>query len=317
MKTLYSTAVSTVLALLTLSSCTLQEPDNFEFENVGSYEIPALSTPTYEAESGLYEITSEDAPYSSIELTAGGNYFVKENGFNYPIWDATNKKSKGKDAENGASVRHTVDFAHNAGVFSTTRAQYFDGIYFGTFTQIGENTFYLDGFGTVTIIYDGGNACDIVVDNGSGPVSMGAVRKENYSNSERTDAICRTWNMEKMHIQMYQYNLKVFDEEFTADTYDEYDAQEGWPSQIIFTKAGNYIVIYGMGDNRMLDISSWKWSNEAKGILRFSWDLSNIDNPDASGIVQCLFSGNQLTITETQTEGPMKMRIIYYMEQAE
>jgi hypothetical protein len=70
----------------------------------------------------------------------------------------------------------------------------------------------------------------------------------------------------------------------------KFDA-EGRPEQIIFTKAGTYMVTY-KGDR--LGVATWSWSNEEKGIMNYSWDY----NAAKQGTVQIGFFGNQLTVQE-------------------
>lgn len=68
---------------------------------------------------------------------------------------------------------------------------------------------------------------------------------------------------------------------------------------MVFTKTGTYVVYYS--EDR-LAVSTWKWENENKGILRYSWNPDYLNDPDESGEVLIEFKGNKLYLTESDSD---------------
>lgn len=51
----------------------------------------------------------------------------------------------------------------------------------------------------------------------------------------------------------------------------DWGLESGFLGQVIFTKAGTYMVTY---PNSELAISTWSWVSQSEGTLRYSWNLS-------------------------------------------
>ena len=81
------------------------------------------------------------------------------------------------------------------------------------------------------------------------------------------------------------------------------------PQSIIFTKSGSYIVGY---NNGAIGISTWMWENEDEGVLRYSWDTTDIYN---GGLVDISFTNNILNISETQTSGNTSVTTMYGLKE--
>lgn len=274
---------------------------------------PALPTPAYEESSAKYDITSSGSAYRSIELTASGNYIVT----------TTSASSYSISAQAASSVRSKIFASHKS---SVSRA-YFDGLYYGTYTKTGENTYNLQGFGTITVNTVGDNAYSLSVNTGSGEQTLSATKVVEDKNSDKTNALCRTWNFAKYGLQIYVNGSKKFDKTVSADNlkelylalvnagFEDEDWDDDWedsddmPKQVIFTKAGTYMVLY---KDDTLDISTWAWENESKGTIRYSWDLDHMDYD--YGIIHTSFKGNTLLVTEDDewTEDGFKVRCVYH-----
>lgn len=266
--------------------------------------VPDLPTPEYESSSAKYEMNS-GSPYRSIEFTASGQYVIVTNSHSY-YSAAPAAKVKKQTAVGTAMV---------SGMFRTpdrsvSRA-YFDGIYYGNYTKTGDNQYNLQGFGTITVNTSGDNAYSLTVTTSSGSQTLSAVKTVADKDSDRTNALCRTWNFDKVNLKVWINGSKRYDRTVAAnklnDLFEDW-GDDGWeedeiPRQVIFTKSGTYMVLYGLNDysNNSLDISSWRWENESKGIIRYSWDIGDFDDED-SGLITTSFSGKNMTIWEEYSE---------------
>ena len=263
------TFLFSLITLLLTSSCSSDSDSNLE-------------PPKYEQDAALYNITAGNSPYSSIELTASGNYIIIDK------YNSRYSLSKKKFIKPNNAVTRS----------SST------GIIYGTYTKSGENTYNLAGFGRIRVVNAGGNSVDLDITTTSGKsITIGANRANINSSSDMTVKLCRTWAFEKVHYIEWIDGTKT--EDFTASIKDfisgnYVDADEfEFPKEVIFTKAGTYLVTYYDGT---LAISTWKWEDESKGIIRYSWDYEHIYDPDESGIVNVKFKGSGCVFTEDYTE---------------
>ena len=246
---------------------------------------PELNTPKYEGDAALYQITSQDCDYSSIELTASGNYIVMPRYYSPYFIQAVK-----------ASFLQMPQ--------TDTRASYM-GIISGTYTKTGDNTYKLNGFGTITVTGDNSNALDleIVLTNGE-EINVTAAEKNQLPDSTMTDNLCRTWNVNNMQVTIKVNGRTMFEATVDRNNYsqydDEFDDEFGFPDQVIFTKAGTYMVTYTKSG---LGVSTWSWQNQSQGIIRYSWDYDDMYDDYASGTAHVAFpGGNRMAITETFIE---------------
>lgn len=309
--------------LLLAISLTLFTACNGENDETGDNLLP----PAYENVSAKFEITESNSGISSLELTASGNYIV------------INKKYKSK------TDRNTETGLLPNGMFQTdafaTRASVYGNIIYGKFTAIGENSFRLEGYGIVTITTNDNISytLDIELEDGS-TTSIGARKEKVYDSSDATNKLSRTWEMET-----FGYKARIGNNEFEktvnlnnieqlfVEYYDWLIVAEGIqdeatinrmkaqakamaeqfnsskPQSIIFTKSGSYIVSY---NNGAIGISTWMWENENEGTLRYSWDVTNINN---GGLVDISFTNNILNISETQTSGNTSLTTMYGLKE--
>ncbi|MBD5224576.1 MAG: hypothetical protein HDS68_01240 [Bacteroidales bacterium] len=285
--------ISMAFIALTVSAgfvaCSSDDDDQPES---GSGINQELATPTYEADAALYNITSANSDYRSIELTAAGNYVVV---MDYGYY--------------GAPARKAGVFRKSAIVSSRA---YNNGIIEGTFTKTGDNTYNLKGFGTITVTGNGGTAVDldITLEDGT-DVNVTAARKNQKPDSMMTNNLCRTWEFERLRYTIKINNRVMFDKEVDVNNmrelylalanagaldddeeidWDDFEEEmEYMAERVIFTKAGTYLVEYR---NSSLAISTWSWINENAGTLRYSWDYDDMEDDDYAGNVVVSFPGN-------------------------
>lgn len=243
--------------------------------NSCSKDDDGLKDPAYKEDAALFVITGSNSPYGSIEFTESGQYIITPAQSNRNV-----APRKGK-------------FIGTKG--SASRANY-DGYLYGNYTKVGENEYYLEGFGTIVVQSVGGTNYDLVItrDNGS-ELTLGARRESIYQSSDMTDKLCRTWRFYKVYAAEYINGKKVWEDSANVNDLD-YDDEI--PSQVIFTRAGTYMVVW----KDEVDIAYWKWMDEKKGIIRYSWNYNYMDDPDESGTINVTFSDGELVVYEEYEE---------------
>lgn len=317
-KLFYSMVLPAVACLgLALTSCSDDDDNN------GGGGVPNLPVPTYESSSAKYEM-APGSPYSSIEFTASGNYVIVSSGYSGYSLSAAAPVNQTR----GASSLAKSAFRKSSAPVSRA---YFNGIYYGTYTKTGDNQYNLQGFGTITVNTSGDNACSLTVTPTSGtPVTLSATKAGVINSGERTAALCRTWNVDRVNLKAWINGSKKFDKTVAidklADLFEDMGEDVDYldiPRQVIFAKTGTYMVLYstGQGSDTGLDISSWRWEDESKGIIRYSWDIGAFDDPDGSGLITTSFSGKNMTITEEYSEedeedGDYREKITWYFSAA-
>ena len=228
-------------------------------DNEGGIGNINLPTPQYEQVSGKYEITSAGSPYESIELSASGNYIVTlSNGGNYyntPV----NGVAK-------SSRRSLLDIGKAKGL---TRATEYDGVIYGTFTSLGGNEFALEGFGTIKLGYSGDEVTSIEVTTQDGQTTQYDAKKKPTMNGDNvTNALCRTWRIEKIRDVYYDKQTGKTDDMTVTP---ENPGEDGYdmPIEVVWSKSGTYLVSYLDGS---IGVAEWKWKNRGAGQLYYAWD---------------------------------------------
>lgn len=283
---------------------------------------PSFQVPTYEAISAKYVASDSRAEIKSLELTASGNYIVIKGHNSYSAPEKRNSilHKTYSSLKNNSIIEN---------IFSSeridTRANVDGNIICGKFTQIDENQYDLEGYGIVTITGTSNEAfeLDITLKNGN-TISVGARKEQTYEDSDATNKLCRTWNISKVGInfeigipgRMFRYDnmvdidkyellirdyiqwtinitgANISQEEIEALVKESMKEFGNRPLSVIFTKSGSYMVEYA---NSTIGISTWKWEDESKGIMRYSWDIENIYN---GGTAEISYSGNMLLLKE-------------------
>ena len=300
-----------VLLGFSFASCSSDDDD----ENIGGV-IPELGTPKYEAESAKYLISS-NSDVQSIEFTASGNYIISTDVYSSNWGQAPQKSSKIKKV---SMLKGLVD---------KSRATTYNGIISGKYTIDSNGVYQLEGFGTITITSEGGSYLINIRTNEGEVLDLNARKSSEIGNSAMTQAICRSW-----HIDAYRFFIKVGNKTIFEKTspkaninellddlvktmmkYGDEEDLEWTPEdqaelnllaetlknaeQITFSKSGTYMVSY---TNNLLAISTWSWANENKGLIRYSWDYSDIESEDLGGFVTLSFNGNKLNVTESMID---------------
>ena len=297
----------------------------------------SLSAPKYESTAAKYEIQNTNAAYQSIELTASGDYIITKRGYRYvrPVALTTNVVSKFL-ARPEAGTRATNG-----------------NIIYGKYTKISDTEYQLEGFGTIVITGSTDNAVSLqITETGGTPYTLTAAESNQAPESEMTRNLCRTWKIASFRMSLVLGGQTYLDGEYTYDKYglwnlyndmknsgliapedmdedvptsiDDVDIEdeeliEGAPKRIIFTKAGTYMVEYA---GEQLAISTWSWTNEAEGLLAYSWNYDSMHGK-GSGVVKVSFRGNQLAIQEGNLEADIQsgkneyVNLTWYMNEVQ
>ncbi len=284
----------------------------------------SLTPPEYEHISAKYTVSTAST-INSIELTASGNYIIITNSPNY---------SKGLETL-GIKKNNFLKMG------LITRASY-NNIIYGKFQKISETEYYLEEYGTINITPDDNDSYQIEVTplNGN-TIIVGARKNEQYTSSTATDKLCRTWEITNLGINFkagdYTFSKTVaadnmkglirsfisWIEQISGEKYEgdlselekigeEYNKVR--PTHMTFTKSGTYTVNY---INNAMGVSTWKWEQESKGLLHYSWDIENIYNQQTGGNVTIKYSGSTMKVYETKNDedGEMKITLIYSLKE--
>lgn len=293
-----------VMAVLMSTSFTACSDDDDDEGGSGT-----LVTPKYESVSAKYVATSDETEYESVELTASGNYIITLN--NYYGGYSSNVKAQA----NGKQSRVTM--LRNK--LAATRAS-FNNIIYGEYTVVSEGVYKLEGFGTITVVKEGDEAASLTIQkNGQDAEVMTAAIQGQCANSNMTNNLCRTWDVETVGMKIVYNGKTVFnktvdaenivdlykalaklegdEEDYEDEDYEDYEVYT--PEEVVFSKAGTYMVYY---KNQTLAVSTWTWVNENKGTLRYSWNYDDMYDEDVAGEATVSFKGNWLYISETESE---------------
>ena len=256
-----------------------------------------LPTPSFEAVSGKYTITTDGSPYQSIELGASGNYIVTLAGA--PSYASAVASAHVADARKA--------FLRNPASTVQTRATTYGYYIYGTYTDLGNGSYQLEDFGTVTLSTDGsGNVTGLTINSGKYGSSTVTVEKEDVvDDSEMTNNLCRTWRIESVR---YVYEDKETGEQVditaTPDNYQQFENYMGtMAEEILFSKSGTYFISYR--DNT-LDAAQWRWNNMGAGILEYAWE-----GYWDGDYVTISFSGNRMNVSESW-EDEYEREEVYY-----
>ena len=321
-------------AMTTFTSCS---KDDDEGNGEGNGGPTTLTTPKFESVSACYEITSSNSNLKSIELTASGNYIiVKKSAYSRPAYSFSDfltvtdegdtrsteygniiqgKFTKISDTEfelegfgrivikGGTSSATSLEITPTGGQAYTLTAVE------KTQNPDSEKTTWLCrtwafyAFKMKMVMKQDGKSCT-VIDGKYKMTDEEKFRKDIVAGMKRA---YQTFYPQE-YSQMKEQADRAAEEAAKNITFDT----EGRPEQVIFTKAGTYMVTY-KGDR--LGISTWSWQDEAKGLMNYSWDY----NSSKQGTVEVGFFGNQLTIKEsgnTNSSGfNMDTEVTYYMEE--
>jgi len=138
---------------------------------------------------------------------------------------------------------------------ATTKSTNDQIILFGTY-EIIDNKIVLSDFGTLTVSKIDENAISFSIKLTSNPnneILINASKQEEMENSNRTELLCRTWEM----VTVNGESVLGTDMELT----------------VLFSKAGTYFVSFANPeDENDGRLAQWKWKDEAETQLLYSWD---------------------------------------------
>lgn len=293
--------------------------------------VANLDAPAYESVSAKYNITDEDADLKSIELTASGEYIVTTK---------TTTPSVKPEFTGKANSRMRIPNT----MMATARSSYYYWYNYvhGKFQKVSDTEFILEGWGRLAIT-DGATSIRITYDNGS-EYTFPVEKVDAGESRQKTNDLCRSWNLNKFRMRLKYiedgrtyinydktfttFNAmmsdvakeleKTFGDEMDVDDMIGFEIKE--PKEVVFTKAGTYMVKYE-GDE--LAVSTWKWEDYDNNIIRYSWNYDSMYDDYLGGTATVKFSGKQLVITEgrseseTDEEGSFTFEslIIYYCDE--
>lgn len=256
-----------------------------------------LTPPAAAQYSKKYEITSVGSDIASIELTESGNYIITPRMNMYTVKGDAVKRTKARFMQDSRKV--------------LKRENYTNYIY-GKYTRIGENEYYLEGYGRIKVHSEGENAVSLTIQkDGQNEYVLTAAVANQKPESLKTSMLCRTWKIDKMRVQAYVNGRKVWDKTASVDRLEDLmpDGEDGdfeyedIPQQVVFTRAGTYMVYYNNGaEGEELSVSTWAWADENSGLLRYSWDYDSMYDDEMSGEVSISFAGSTMSVTEQYIE---------------
>ncbi len=293
------------MAVLLCGSMAACSEDDEDGDGGGTgVENVTLTAPEYEAHAALYEMDG-NGEWKTIELTASGNYIVREASY------YNSSKMLKPELSKESPVGRSLSMFNNG--MRSTRSSY-NGIIYGTYTVNDEGVYVLEGFGTIELVGSEDNAVSLVVTPQNGEaVTLTAEKRNQAPQSAITNALCRTWKVKALRtVIKFNGNTKM-DRTVDVDKIDEYvdsiSNQAGQefskeaifgkyiPEEIVFTKAGTYMVDY---DDEKLAVSTWTWENATTGQLRYFLNYDNMYDETESGVVSISFNNNTLYIAESE-----------------
>lgn len=259
-----------------------------------AFAITSFDTPKYEAISGKYIVTDSGSEYESIELGASGTYIITmRNSHFYAPMRIENNKS----------------FLHACRMFDKhshiSRGTDYNGLIYGTYTIMDDERIMLDDFGILEIVYDedGIEVVGLVLTpTGNSTVQFGVKKEDGIDDDELSTALCRTWLVESMREIYREGGIVIEDITYTLDDYyqgEDYDEDEGFPTEVLFSKSGTYMVYYSDGT---IGVSSWKWKNKEDRTIYYAWE--NYWSEEAWCTL--IFTDNKLIVYEYYDDGYYK-----------
>lgn len=237
------------------------------------------------ADIALYTFTDTKAEYASLELTEDSRYILVKNTASLYGMPLRNEGMR-------------VTCFSNAVKAMNTRASEFDSdVIVGKFTK-SNDTYVLDGFGIATIVVKDKIVTVTIKENGKQEQTLNAtVKTPTGKESDLTNKLCHTWKITKITSQSPEGSFSATPEEWAMMDEDEA------PVIVTMSKLGTYMPTCTDGSS---DIAHWRWSNESKGIMQYSWDYTatttNWDSEDA-GFATVSFQGETVVITEDFGDG--------------
>lgn len=301
-----------MFALLVVFGITSCSSDDDDEGNAPS----KFEEPLYKADAAKFTVTDGSSEIKSIELTEAGNFIIRLN--NAANYAPKTEKPLARLLKKNIMISPYLAAEADK---SATRAEIvvWSDILYGKYTKTGDNEYTLDGYGTLTVVSEGGSAYSLRIKKTDGvTVDLEANKAGTPESGSMTDNLCRTWNIDGFRYYIRINGKTYFDETSSSieelteklnkwmqemdPDYTEDDSEilfEYEPKQFVFSKSGTYMVLY---TNDMLAVSTWRWGDQSNGILEYSWNPDTFDDSDLSGEAKIEFSNNKLFITEGNSE---------------
>ena len=157
----------------------------------------------------------------------------------------------------------------------------------------------LEDFGILELIYSNTTITGFkLTPTGKSPVTLTVDKEDEYKSDDLTNKLCRTWNIVSVHEIEYLDGKKVYDDVYTKDNLggkngnseEAYD-EDDFPAQVLFSKAGTYLISYL--DNSV-ECANWKWKKQSDMTIYYAWENEWYDDEWCT----LKFSGNKLTVIE-------------------
>ena len=87
-------------------------------------------------------------------------------------------------------------------------------------------------------------------------------------NHDMTNAVCRTWRIEKIH-GIYIDKETGDREDYTVTRDNPGEMGYDMPMEVMWSKSGTYLVSYRDGS---IGLAEWKWRNKGAGQMYYAWD---------------------------------------------
>lgn len=319
MKLFRMTACLFAAASMAFIPVACSDDDDQQQQDITDVKTPSGETnfteETYAAYAAKYNVQDPDFEFESFEFLADGTYILTRRGYTSYV----------RKAEKPTVVNSRKDIAR---LLRTPRkaTRSTDNVYFvyGNYTVESDGSFHLDNYGNVVISPD----ASIIrfTNNETGITSTVDVNKEQRAyTGGNTQKLCRTWTLKYTEVRasyngtptihfkfdMQAAKLIFFDinstmlepgisiEDAKQEVIEELmDSYESSPQSVVFSPNGTYFVTYRNG---YCEKSSWKWGNEANGILYYDWSENN-DDIDGEGYTSVTFKDKYSYIKEDYTE---------------
>ena len=258
---------SVILNLILMSvfvSCENEKNNDKDLDNDNDISINTISA--------KWEMSDSNSPYASFEFNEDGYYIVVENS------EAANLK-----ANSSPRLKEKLLKRNNKVSLESNLSP----IHFGTYIIDGNNII-LSGFGLIEVVSISNEEFTfsfILESNGEKNSFVAGKSEEPISPSNRTDMLCRTWEVDEVTIDINylsddvreRYKEKYGEDWINVLKKDRTAGSEGLI--LLFSKAGTYLVLYS-GEERDAGLSEWKWVDKEETSIYYSWEnwTDNWDN---------------------------------------
>ena len=181
--------VFAALAACTMTACSSDDDDDDGGDGIGNF-----ATPKYEEYAAKYIVNDDNSDYHSIELTASGNYIINYNDYD-PMPSLAPKAETAKTVKVAGHEMTLPGMLAKTTATGTRGTRIYSEIAYGTYTKTGDDSYTLNGFGTITVTRDAqGRATGLTITrNGGTPEAVQVTPKSANAGRGRSSSRCRRW----------------------------------------------------------------------------------------------------------------------------